>query len=93
MTKRVFQLLDCKGTIRVDFILDENDVLYVNEPNTIPGSMAFYLWKASGLSFLNLIDEMVQDAMRAHAEKNRNVYAYDANILDRVASGAKGAKR
>ena len=93
MTKRVFRLLDCKGIVRVDFILDENDVLYVNEPNTIPGSMAFYLWKASGLPFPELIDEMVKNAMSAHADKNRNVYAYDANILDRVVSGAKGAKR
>ena len=55
--------------------------------------MAFYLWKASGMPFADLIDEMVKTAMRAHAEKNRNVYAYDANILDRVVSGAKGAKR
>ena len=93
MTKQVFRLLDCKGTIRVDFILDENEVLYVNEPNTIPGSMAFYLWKASGLPFPSLIDELVKEAMQAHAEKNRNVYAYDANILESVASGAKGAKR
>ena len=93
MTKRVFRLLDCKGTVRVDFILDENGILYINEPNTIPGSMAFYLWKASGLPFSDLIDKMVEDAMRAHAEKNRNVYAYDANILDRVVTGVKGTKR
>ena len=45
MTKEIFKLLDCRGTVRIDFILDENDVLYVNEPNTIPGSLAFYLWQ------------------------------------------------
>ena len=93
MTRRVFTLLDCKGTVRVDFILDENEVLYVNEPNTIPGSMAFYLWKATGISFTELIDDMVRDAFRAYAEKNRNVFAYDSNILNSVISGAKGSKR
>ena len=50
LSRDIFHLLDCKGTVRVDFILDENDLLYVNEPNTIPGSLAFYLWKASNLS-------------------------------------------
>lgn len=47
MTCDIFKLLDCCGTVRVDFILDQNDMLFVNEPNTIPGSLAFYLWKAA----------------------------------------------
>ena len=92
MTVEIFKLLDCRGTVRVDFILDENDVLYVNEPNTIPGSLAFYLWKACGVSFAELVDKMVEDALRAHADKNRNVYAFDSTILQKVTSGAKGAK-
>ena len=93
MTVDVFRLLDCRGTIRVDFMMDENEMLYVNEPNTIPGSLAFYLWKAAGLSFPDLIEEMVKSAMTAYAEKNKNVFAFDSNILNSVASGAKGAKR
>ncbi len=92
MSREVFRLLDCKGTVRIDFILDERDVLYVNEPNIIPGSMAFYLWKASGLPFGKLIERMVEDAFRAHAEKQKSVYAYDSGILMNVVSGAKGAK-
>lgn len=92
MTVDVFHLLNCKGTVRIDYIIDENDILYVNEPNTIPGSMAFYLWKASGLSFSNLIDEMIKDAFVAYAEKNKSVFAYDSSILNRVISGAKGSK-
>ena len=42
MTCDIFKLLDCCGTVRVDFILDQNDMLFVNEPNTIPGSLAFH---------------------------------------------------
>lgn len=93
MTKEIFSLLDCRGTVRVDFILDENDMLYVNEPNTIPGSLAFYLWKECGVSFADLVDRMVEGALRAHADKNQNVYAFDSTILQKVVAGTKGAKR
>jgi len=93
MTREIFRLLDGRGTMRIDFILDENDMLYVNEPNTIPGSLAFYLWKECGVSFSDLVDKMVEGALRAHADKNQNVYAFDSTILQKVASGVKGAKR
>ena len=93
MTCDIFKLLDCCGTVRVDFILDQNDMLFVNEPNTIPGSLAFYLWKASGLDFPKLIEKMVEDALRAHADKNSSVFAYDSSILQKVAAGTKGSKR
>lgn len=93
MTCDIFKLLDCRGTVRVDFILDQNDMLFVNEPNTIPGSLAFYLWKASGLDFPKLIEKMVEDALRAHADKNSSVFAYDSSILKKVAAGTKGSKR
>ena len=93
MTCDIFKLLDCCGTVRVDFILDQNDMLFVNEPNTIPGSLAFYLWKASGLDFPKLIEKMVDDALRAHADKNSSVFAYDSSILKKVAAGTKGSKR
>ena len=93
MTCDIFKLLDCCGTVRVDFILDQNDMLFVNEPNTIPGSLAFYLWKTSGLDFPKLIEKMVEDALRAHADKNSSVFAYDSSILKKVAAGTKGSKR
>ncbi len=93
MTKEIFKMLDCRGTVRIDFILDENDMLYVNEPNTIPGSLAFYLWKECGVSFAKLVEIMVEDALRAHADKNTNVYAFDSTILQKVAAGTKGSKR
>lgn len=92
MTRDIFKILDCRGTIRVDFILDENDVLYVNEPNTIPGSLAFYLWKECGIGFPQLVEKMVESALRAHADENRSVYAYDSTILQKVSAGAKGSK-
>ncbi len=93
MTVEIFRLLDCRGTVRIDYILDRNDMLFVNEPNTIPGSLAFYLWKECGVSFTSLVEHMVEGALRAHADKNQNVYAFDSTILQKVAAGSKGSKR
>ena len=93
MTTEIFKLLDCRGTVRIDFILDEHDMLYVNEPNTIPGSLAFYLWKECGVNFPQLVEKMVEDALRAHADQDSSVYAYDSTILQKVAAGTKGSKR
>nr|WP_122011901.1 D-alanine--D-alanine ligase family protein [Maliibacterium massiliense] len=85
---RVFAALDLKGVVRIDFIIDEADgALYVNEVNTIPGSFAFYLWEPLGVTFKDLVDELVAIAQRAHAEKNANDYAFDSRILDKFQSG------
>ncbi len=88
----IFAILDLKGVVRIDFLLDKDDNIYVNEANIIPGSLAFYLWEADGLKFSKMLDQMVECAFRAHADKNQSVYSYDSSILQKVISGAKGAK-
>ena len=56
---------DCSGVIRIDFFVNpETDEYWVGEINTIPGSMSFYLWEASGVSYPELIDRLVEIAMR-----------------------------
>ncbi|MDL2318954.1 D-alanine--D-alanine ligase [Eubacteriales bacterium OttesenSCG-928-A19] len=92
MAVDIFRILDCKGVVRIDFMLD-GDTLYVGEINTIPGSLAFYLWTASGMPYPRLIGRMVELAFRAHAEKNRSVFAYDSGLLGQATLGAKGAKQ
>ena len=87
----IFKALDCKGVVRIDFMLD-GDTLYVGEINTIPGSLAFYLWEPMGISYSKLIDQMVEYAYKAHAEKNQSVFAFDSNLLTQMASGTKGGK-
>lgn len=91
MAADIFRLLDCKGVVRIDFMID-GEALYVGEVNTIPGSLAFYLWEPMGISYPALIDRMVELAYRAHAEKNRSVFAYDSTILQQTVLGVKGAK-
>jgi len=90
-----FRALDCKGTVRVDMLLSEDGSLYINEINTIPGALAFYLWAEEGIAYPELIERMVEYAFRAHAQKKRSVFAYDSTILQSYQQGkhaAKGAK-
>jgi D-alanine-D-alanine ligase len=63
LSQAAFHLLGCRGVARVDFLLSGDGELFVNEVNTIPGSLAFYLWEASGVPFATLLEELVQEAM------------------------------
>ncbi len=93
MSKDIFRMLDCKGCVRIDYMYDrEGGELYITEINTIPGSMAFYLWENAGMPYRDLIDKMVVFAEKAHSDKNQANYAYTSDILKSTALGAKGAK-
>src|SRR6267378_1595174 len=77
---RAFQAVDCSGLARVDFLMDpKTRKLYVNEINTMPGftaiSMYPKLWAASGLSYPDLIDRLIQLGIERHQEKKRNRYS------------------
>ena len=88
----IFRALDCKGVVRIDFMLDgEDDGLYVGEINTIPGSLAFYLWEPVGLPFGKLLDEMIRYALTAAADRRESVFSYKSDILkNQKLGGAKG---
>jgi len=96
MTEAIFRALDCKGVVRIDYMIDhETDELYVNEINTIPGSFAFYLWEPLGTSYRSLINQLVQHPLLAHQEKEKNSYAYASRLLSdfKPGSGSKAGKR
>lgn len=94
LSVQIFDAMDCKGVVRIDYMLDRNsDGYYITEINTIPGSLAYYLWQETGLPYGRLIDEMVDCALRAHREKERNSFAFSSDILSGVQlGGVKGAK-
>ena len=93
MSRKIFRMLDCKGVVRIDYMFDPKaGKLYITEINTIPGSLAFYLWENAGVAYTRLIDRMVGYAEKAHEDKNRANYAYTSDILKGVSFGAKGAK-
>lgn len=94
LTTRVFRALDCSGVSRVDFLMEKESMkVYVNEINTIPGSIAFYLWEPCGISFKELVDKLIEIALKSYAEKNKNIYTYDTELLLKISSGGtKGGK-
>ncbi len=91
---RAFRALGCSGVVRIDYILDgDTGEVYFNEINTIPGSLAFYLWEATGLSYPELLDRLVQLALRRKRREAAITFAFDTNLLSSGAfSGSKGAK-
>lgn len=87
-----FRVLSCHGVSRVDVIVDRDTKnIYVNEINTIPGSLSFYLWEASGLPFDKLMDKLVELAIKRKREMSHKIVSYDQNIFS-LGGGVKGAK-
>lgn len=95
LTKETFKVLGCSGVSRVDFLIDKDtDKVYVNEINTIPGALSYYLWEASGKSFEQELDELIEIALKRQREKEKLTFSYDQNILamQGTKTGSKGIK-
>ena len=78
---KAYRAIDCAGMARVDFLLDrETGEVYLNEMNTLPGftpiSMYPKLWEASGISYPELIDRLIQLALERHEDKGRSATTY-----------------
>jgi D-alanine-D-alanine ligase len=97
MTREAFAAVDGRGIARIDYLVqpDTNEV-YLNEINTMPGSLAFYLWQEMGMSRAEVVEKLVTLARDAHADKRRNMYNYKTNLVEVAAgqdlSGVKGTK-
>ncbi len=93
LAEKVFKALGANGVVRIDFMLDtKNDKVYVNEINTIPGSLAFYLWEATDMPYSKLINKLIDLAFKRGREKENLTFTIDTNILSNVSFGSKGAK-
>ncbi|MDR0960932.1 MAG: D-alanine--D-alanine ligase [Propionibacteriaceae bacterium] len=88
-----FQYLDCAGVTRVDFLQDTlTGEIWINELNTIPGSLAFYLFEPLGISYTELLTRLIQLALKRARFEEDIVYSFDSNILALAGGGAKGGK-
>lgn len=91
LSKIVFNLLGCKGVIRIDYIIDQDtNQVYLNELNTIPGSLAFYLWEQKGLTYSKLLDQLITVAIRNHKKLSGLDYSYENNLFN---AGIQGFKK
>jgi D-alanine-D-alanine ligase len=94
MAVKSFKALGCNGVARIDFMIDEeNGKLYFNEINTIPGSLAFYLWEPIGIPYKELLDRMIQLAFKRERTEKNLTFTFDTNILNSASfGGSKGSK-
>ena len=90
---KIFKCMGANGVVRIDFMIDKDtDTVYANEINTIPGSLAFYLWEASGVKYSELLDRMIELAFKRQRNRDNLTFTINTNILSGVSFGSKGAK-
>ena len=91
---KTFKVLGCSGVIRIDFMIDQDsNSIYVNEVNTIPGCLSFHLWKATNVSYPDLLNKLIDLSLKRNREDKNMTYSFDSNILsDFSIHGLKGSK-
>ncbi len=90
---KAFGVLGCAGIARIDFMKDlDTGKIYLNEINTIPGSLAFYLWTPLGVSYTELLDRIITLAVKRKRENESTTHSFDTNVLAGVSFGTIGGK-
>jgi D-alanine-D-alanine ligase len=81
MAKKIFVACNAKGMVRIDFMLTTDNALYLTEVNPIPGSMAFYLWEASGIPFKQQITDLIEQSVRDEEKVRATHFDYETDII------------
>lgn len=90
MSKEAFKVLGASGVVRIDYLMDKkSNKIYINELNTIPGSLSFYLWDKKNISYTELLDNLVTIAIKKEKSKKKKTHSFDSNILESY-NGSKG---
>lgn len=92
---KAFRVLGTSGNSRIDFLIDDaTGKVYINEINSIPGSLAFYLWDAKDINFTSVLDEMINIGIKDYKKRTGKTHSFDSNILKGFAAngGVKGMK-
>ena len=95
VSKKAFRCLNLKGVTRFDFLVDSKaKKVYVNEPNTIPGCLAFFFYTPKGKKYQQLLDELIKGAIKDYKDSKKKITSFDSNVLSTYdgAKGSKGAK-
>src|SRR3989338_3820695 len=87
---RVYKALGCAGIARVDFLIRaDTKEMYVNEVNTLPGSLYHHNWKKAGVSNMELVLELVRLAEDRFVRQKETTYTFHSDILQKVGSSGK----
>ncbi len=91
LAKKAFLAMDCAGVVRIDFMVDTGTgAIYINEINTIPGSLSFYLWDPAGVNFTELTSRLIELALKRARENAGLTFSFDTNLL--ALHGKSGSK-
>lgn len=91
LAKESFKILDNSGLVRIDFLVDsQTKEVYVNEVNTIPGDLSFYLWEEVGIKFNDLLDEVITLGIKNYKKKSHKITIFENNVFENL--GIKGYK-
>jgi D-alanine-D-alanine ligase len=87
---RVYKILGCSGIARVDFLIEAaTEKIYVNEVNTLPGSLYHHNWKKAGVSNMDLVLGLVELAEERFAAQKNTKFAFQSDVLKRVGGGKR----
>ena len=90
LSKKAFRALNLSGVTRFDFLIDKKTKkAYINEPNTIPGCLAFFFFTPMGKEYTDLLDEMITLSIKEFKHEKTKVTSFDSNVLATYNSGAK----
>ena len=81
LSNQMFKIFDLSGVVRIDFMVDEQNNVFVNEINTVPGSLAFYLWKDKNIELFELIDKLIVLAKEKHKQNKLHKYNFSSTVL------------
>lgn len=90
---KIFKALNGCGVARIDFFVDpEKQKFWVNEVNSPPGSLAFYLWEKSGISYKELLDKLVGYALERAKDREKTTYVFESGLLEMMAKATENEK-
>src|SRR3989344_582838 len=88
--KKAFWAIDAAGIARVDFMVrPDTEDFWITEINTLPGSLSFYLWEKSGVSFSGLIDRLINLGFERYQERQLLTFSYDSDLITKTSSDSK----
>lgn len=91
ITEKVYRKGDFTGVIRIDYLVSDSKI-YLNEINSVPGSLAYYLFCDSVKDFSNMLTELLREGIRKQIRENNRNFNFESNVLKEI-KGAKGGKR
>ncbi len=81
-TRKVYEQMGLYGVVRIDYLYDKvSEQLYLNEVNTIPGSMAYYLFADCGMDLMDITDMLIVSAIKRYKQNKALIKRFDSSLL------------